>query len=112
MPALQRINEMNACFNFIETHSTPVAIKAFILTTFYNLIRQYPIQNKLTTIIEDLPDKESSAFVSRGKKILRQLHKCKKPGIHRQRDKKTSHNGNHTRKSCQQTGSTGYAYKD
>ena len=33
---------MNACFLFIETPATPAAIKAFSLTTLFNLSKQYP----------------------------------------------------------------------
>lgn len=62
---------MNACFGFIETHSTPVAIKAFSLTTLFNLSRQYPaIAPELKMIIEERWTFETAAFRSRGKKIL------------------------------------------
>ncbi|MFX8778192.1 hypothetical protein ABTM50_20175, partial [Acinetobacter baumannii] len=33
---------MNRCFAFIEDPTIPVAIKAFSLTTLFNLSRQYP----------------------------------------------------------------------
>jgi hypothetical protein len=33
---------MKACFQFIETPSTPAAIKAFSLTTLFNLSKLYP----------------------------------------------------------------------
>jgi hypothetical protein len=33
---------MNACFNFIESNTTPIAIKAFSLTTLFNLSKFYP----------------------------------------------------------------------
>ncbi|TKK68549.1 hypothetical protein FC093_10530 [Ilyomonas limi] len=73
---------MNACFNFIEKPATPVAIKAFALTTLYNLSKHYPdIQQELKTIIEERMDNETAAFVSRGKKILQQLQKCKAPRV-------------------------------
>jgi len=73
---------MNACFIFIEKPPTPVAIKAFALTTLYNLSKHYPdIQHELQVIIEERMDNETAAFVSRGKKILRQLQKCKTPGV-------------------------------
>lgn len=62
---------MNACFGFIETPATPAAIKAFSLTTLYNLSKQYPeIKPELKLIIEERWDTESAAFRSRGKKIL------------------------------------------
>ena len=62
---------MDACFDFIEKPSTPVAIKAFSLTTLFNLSNQYPeIKHELKLIIEERWDTETAAFRSRGKKIL------------------------------------------
>ena len=62
---------MNACFEFIETPSTPTAIKAFSLTTLYNLSKKYPeILPELKLVIHERWDTETAAFKSRGKKIL------------------------------------------
>lgn len=67
---------MNNCFEFIQSPSTPVAIKAFSLTTLFNLSKQYPeIENELKLIIEERWNNETAAFKSRGKKILKQLNK-------------------------------------
>ena len=63
---------MNACFAFIERPSTPVAIKAFSLTTLFNLSKIYPeIKNELKLVIENNFENETAAFKSRGKKILK-----------------------------------------
>jgi len=65
---------MNACFAFIEKPSTPAAIKAFSLTTLFNLSKFYPeIKNELRVIIENNWENETAAFKSRGKKILKLL---------------------------------------
>ena len=65
---------MNACFEFVEQPATPIAIKAFALTTLFNLSKHYPeIKPELKLIIEDRIDNETAAFKSRGKKILKQL---------------------------------------
>lgn len=65
---------MNACFGFIETPSTPAAIKAFSLTTLFNLSKTYPeIKGELKLIIEDRWNTETPAFKSRGRKILAAL---------------------------------------
>ncbi len=65
---------MNACFHFIATPSTPAAIKAFSLTTLFNLSKQYPeIRSELKLIIEERWDTETAAFRSRGKKILKEI---------------------------------------
>lgn len=65
---------MDACFRFIEKPDTPVAIKAFSLTTLYNLSGQYlEIKPELKLIIEDRWDHETAAFRSRAEKILSKL---------------------------------------
>lgn len=62
---------MDACFGFIESPSTPVAIKAFSLKTLDNLSKHYPeIKAELKLIIEERWETESAAFRSRAKKIL------------------------------------------
>ncbi|HNP23366.1 MAG TPA: hypothetical protein PKM63_16985 [Panacibacter sp.] len=67
---------MNACFTFIEKPSTPVAIKAFSLTTLFNLSKIYPdIRQELKLIIEERWNDETPAFKSRGKKILQMMQK-------------------------------------
>ena len=67
---------MNACFMFIENPSTPVAIKAFSLTTLHNLSKYYPeIGQELKLVIEERMDSETAAFKSRGKKILNSMIK-------------------------------------
>ncbi|TAJ60871.1 MAG: hypothetical protein EPO58_04745 [Chitinophagaceae bacterium] len=67
---------MNACFGFIETPSTPAAIKAFSLTTLFNLSKTYPeIKGELKLIIEERWDTETPAFKSRGRKILAALER-------------------------------------
>ena len=62
---------LNACFAFIENHDTPIAIKAFSLTTLDNLSKFYPeIRLELKLIIKDRWEIETPAFRSRAKKIL------------------------------------------
>ena len=74
IPEALHADVMNACFKFIETPSTPAAIKAFSLTTLFNLYKIYPeIKQELKLIIEDRMDTETAAFKSRGKKILQAL---------------------------------------
>ncbi len=66
---------MNCCFAFIESNKTPVAVKAFSLTTLFNLSKIYPdIKNELKIIIEERLDDETAAFKQRGKQILRHLN--------------------------------------
>jgi len=62
---------MNACFGFIENPATPVAIKAFSLTTLGNLATHYPdIMPELKLIIEERWEHETAAFKTRAKKVL------------------------------------------
>jgi hypothetical protein len=66
---------MNNCFALLEQPSTPVAIKAFSLTTLSNLSDLYPeIKNELKLIIEERWNHETSAFKSRAKTILKKLN--------------------------------------
>lgn len=65
---------MNSCFEFIEKPSTPIAIKAFSLTTLHNLSKHYPeIKPELKLIIEERLPTETPAFISRAKKILKAI---------------------------------------
>jgi hypothetical protein len=62
---------MDACFQFIESPATPVAVKAFSLTVLSNLSGQYPeIKSELKLLIEDNWENETAAFKSKAKKIL------------------------------------------
>ncbi|HEX5153212.1 MAG TPA: hypothetical protein VFW07_17300 [Parafilimonas sp.] len=66
---------MNSCFAFIESPTTPVAIKAFSMTTLFNLSGIYPeIKHELRLIIEERWNHETAAFKSRGKHILKALN--------------------------------------
>ena len=54
--------------------SVPAAIKAFLLTTLFNLSKYYPeIKGELKLIIKNNWNHESAAFKSRGRKILNAL---------------------------------------
>lgn len=65
---------MDACFQFLEKPSTPVAIKVFSLATLFNLSKKYPeIKPELKLIIEDSWEHETAAFRSRAGKLLTKL---------------------------------------
>ena len=66
---------MKNCFDFIASRSTPVAVKAFSLTTLFNLSKLYPeIKNELKLLIEEGLPHETAAFKSRAKKIIRSIN--------------------------------------
>lgn len=65
---------MTACFDFVSTPATSVAVKAFALTILYNLSRYYPeILPELKLVIAERFENESPAFKSRSRRILRKL---------------------------------------
>lgn len=65
---------MNACFEFISTPGTPIAVKAFSLTVLEHLAEIYPeIKPELKVIIEERWDHETAAFRSRARKIMKKL---------------------------------------
>ncbi len=65
---------MSACFDFITSHETPVAFKAFSLTVLEHLADEYPdIKPELKLIIEERWEHETAAFRSRARKILIRL---------------------------------------
>ena len=66
---------MTACFDFITSETTPVAVKAFSMTVLGNLAKDYPeILGELKTIIDQRWELETAAFRSRAKKII-SLHR-------------------------------------
>lgn len=74
IPAAYHGAVMNACFNFIETPSTPIAIKAFSLSMLHKLSFVYPeIKGELKLIIEEKFDIETPAFKVRARRLLQSL---------------------------------------
>lgn len=65
---------MSACFEFVSTPDTPIAVKAFSLTVLEHLAEIYPeIKPELKVIIEERWDHETAAFRSRARKIMKKL---------------------------------------
>jgi hypothetical protein len=65
---------MAICFQYISSHSEPVAVKAFSLSILQQLSKQYPeIKHELKLIIEERWPHETAAFRSRAKKVLQTL---------------------------------------
>ncbi len=76
---------MNACFVLAQKVETPIAIKAFALSTLYKLCLIYPdIKGELQTIAEAYLDSESAAVKNVSAKIIAALHKTKRPGVRHQ----------------------------
>jgi len=65
---------MDTCFNYIATPGEAVAIKAFSLTVLEGLAGQYPdIIPEIKLLIEENYERETAAFKSRAKKIMKKI---------------------------------------
>jgi hypothetical protein len=70
---------MNLCFEFIQSHTEKVAVKAFALTVLENLSKSYPeIIPEVTLIIEEQMPHETAAFKSRGLRFIKNTSKIVK----------------------------------
>ncbi len=66
---------MDCCFKLISSPGEAVAIKAFSLTVLGNLAKKYPgIIPEILLIIEDRVPNEKPAFISRAKKLMKDLN--------------------------------------
>ena len=65
---------MNYCFEYLESPTEAVAIKAFSLTVLGNLAKQYPeIIPEVKLLIEDQLPHQTAAFKSRAKVFLKSV---------------------------------------
>jgi hypothetical protein len=66
---------MSLCFDLIQSHDTPIAVKAFSLTVLQHLSKEYPdITAELRLIIEEQWERATPAFRSRARKILKGMN--------------------------------------
>ncbi len=62
------------CFKYLQSKNEPIAVKVFSMTVLSKIIKDEPdLRNELKMIIEDQMPYASAGFVSRGKKILRDI---------------------------------------
>lgn len=67
---------LDNCFKLLQDKKEPIAIKVFSMTVLANLVNEYPeLKRELIDIIEDQMPYGSAGFISRGKKVLKQLRK-------------------------------------
>jgi len=65
---------LNNCFKLLQDKKEPIAIKVFSMTVLANITQHYPeLKGELITVIEDQMPYGSAGFISRGKKVLKQL---------------------------------------
>ena len=63
---------MDICFNYVESPTEAVAVKAFSLTVLGNLAKQYPeILPEIKLLIEEQLPHQTAAFKSRAKVFLK-----------------------------------------
>jgi hypothetical protein len=68
-----RIAEM--CFAYLQDTKEPIAIRVFSMTVLSKIVRAHPdMKEELRITIEDLMPYGSAAFLSRGKKVLKELN--------------------------------------
>jgi hypothetical protein len=62
------------CFQFLGDTKEPIAIRVFAMTVLANLANENPeLKNEIIPMIEDQMPYGSAGFVSRGKKVLKEL---------------------------------------
>ncbi|MEP7143923.1 MAG: hypothetical protein ABI707_13670 [Ferruginibacter sp.] len=67
---------MNLCFQYVESPTEAVAIKAFSLTVLGNLAKLYPeILPEIKLLIEEQLPNQTAAFKSRAKQLLKAVGK-------------------------------------
>ena len=66
------------CFAYLQDPKEPVAIRAFSMTVLASIARQNPdLREELAIMIEDHLPYASPAFVSRGRKVLKEIRREK-----------------------------------
>jgi hypothetical protein len=64
------------CFRFFHNKREPIAVRVFSMTVLSNLAKKLPeLKNELIPLIEDQLPYGSAGFISRGRKVLRDLKK-------------------------------------
>ena len=62
------------CFKFLNDKKEPIAVRVFSMTVLANLAKKLPeLKNELIPMIEDQMPYGSAGFISRGRKVLKEL---------------------------------------
>jgi hypothetical protein len=63
------------CFQFLTDKKEPIAVRVFAMSVLAQIARKHPdLKKEISVLIEDELPYASAAFVSRGKKVLKQLN--------------------------------------
>jgi len=67
---------IDLCFGYLVSELYPLAVKVHAMQIVYNHVLLYPeLKQELITVIEDQTENNSVGFMSRGRRILKQLEK-------------------------------------
>jgi len=65
---------LETCFQFFLDKKEPIAVRVFSMTVLSKLARKLPdLKNELVPLIEDQMPYASAGFISRGRKVLKEL---------------------------------------
>jgi hypothetical protein len=74
IPKKQQGVVADICFKFFNNKKEPIAVRAFSMTVLANLAKEITeLKNELIPLIEDELPFGSAGFVSRGRKVLKEL---------------------------------------
>lgn len=65
----------NICFEFLQSKDEPVAVKVFSMSVLAKICKTHPdLKNELKIIVEEQLPYSTAGFLSRAKKILKELN--------------------------------------
>jgi hypothetical protein len=74
IPKAYQGRAVNVCMKFLQDGKEKVATRVFAMTVLANLASEIPeLKNELIPLIEDMMPYGSAGFISRGRKILKEL---------------------------------------
>jgi len=72
---------IDLCFGYMVSELYPVAVKVHAMQIIFNHVIMYPeLKVELISVIRDQADNNSAGFISRGRRIIKQLEKIPGPG--------------------------------
>jgi hypothetical protein len=75
LPARSHGKLAELCFGYLADRKEPIAIRVFAMSVLTRLAKKHPaLKTELTVLIEDEWPYASPAFISRGRKVLKQLN--------------------------------------
>ncbi len=70
------------CFEYLQSKQEPIAVRVFSMTVLSKIMRDEPdLRNELKMIIEDQMPYSSPAFISRGRKVLKEINALSKTSV-------------------------------